>query len=186
MLPNHAPLAIAEQFGTLATIHGDRIDLGLGRAPGGDQAVYHALRRGMQGGDRFPDDVAELMEYLGDAQPGARVKAHPGQGTHVPVWILGSSLYGAQLAAHFGLPYAFASHFAPDALEGAIAIYQALRITAVGSPETVQAQLTALIDRYQPDEVILSGQIHDHAARVRSLQIAAEVMTTINNQRAAA
>ncbi|NOR30098.1 MAG: MsnO8 family LLM class oxidoreductase, partial [Sulfitobacter sp.] len=124
MLPNHAPLAIAEQFGTLATIHGDRIDLGLGRAPGGDQAVYHALRRGMQGGDRFPDDVAELMSYLDDAQPNAPVKAHPGQGTHVPIWILGSSLYGAQLAAHFGLPYAFASHFAPDALDDAIAIYR--------------------------------------------------------------
>jgi luciferase family oxidoreductase group 1 len=248
MLPNHAPLAIAEQFGTLATIHGDRIDLGLGRAPGGDQAVYHALRRGMAGGDRFPDDVAELLGYFDDAQPNAPVKAHPGQGTHVPLWILGSSLYGAQLAAHFGLPYAFASHFAPDALEDAAAIYrrdfkpstyrkrphfmlavnvfaadtdaegaylrtsmqqafvrlrtgrpgklprpvedidaevgaqmrqavdQALRITAVGSPDSVQSQLAGLIARYQPDEVILTGQIHDHAARVKSFEIAADVM----------
>ena len=251
MLPNHAPLAIAEQFGTLATIHGDRIDLGLGRAPGGDQSVYHALRRGMQSGDRFPDDVAELMGYLGDAQPGARVMAHPGQGTHVPVWILGSSLYGAQLAAHFGLPYAFASHFAPDALEDAVAIYrrdfrpsamwknphfmlaanvfaadtdaegaylrtsmqqafvrlrtgqpgklprpvvdidaevgaqmrqavdQALRVTAFGSRNTVRAHLTEMIDRYRPDEMILTGQIHDHSARVRSFEIAAEVMKEI-------
>ena len=251
MLPNHAPLAIAEQFGTLATIHGDRIDLGLGRAPGGDQSVYHALRRGMQSGDRFPEDVAELMGYLGDAQPGARVMAHPGQGTHVPVWILGSSLYGAQLAAHFGLPYAFASHFAPDALDDAVAIYrrdfrpsamwkkphfmlavnvfaadtdaegaylrtsmqqafvrlrtgqpgklprpvedidaevgvqmrqavdQALRVTASGSRKTVKAQLAELIDRYQPDEMILTGQIHNHLARVRSFEITAEVMKEI-------
>ena len=257
MLPNHAPLAIAEQFGTLATIHGDRIDLGLGRAPGGDQAVYHALRRGMQGGDRFPDDVAELISYLADAHPNAPVKAHPGQGTHVPVWILGSSLYGAQLAAHFGLPYAFASHFAPDALEDAVMIYrrdfkpsaqwskphfmlaanvfaadtdaegaylrtsmqqafvrlrtgrpgklprpvedidaevgtqmrmavdQALRITAVGSPDSVSSQLAALIERYQPDEMILTGQIHDHAARVRSFEIAADVLQGLIRKAAA-
>jgi luciferase family oxidoreductase group 1 len=257
MLPNHAPLAIAEQFGTLATIHGDRIDLGLGRAPGGDQAVYHALRRGMQGGDRFPDDVAELMGYLDEAQPNAPVKAHPGQGTHVPVWILGSSLYGAQLAAHFGLPYAFASHFAPDALEEAVAIYrrdfkpsaqwarphfmlaanvfaadtdaegaylrtsmqqafvrlrtgrpgklprpvddidaevgtqmrqavdQALRVTAVGSPDSVRAQLSALFERYQPDEMILTGQIHDHVARVKSFEIAADVLADLTGRVAA-
>ncbi|MFD2739350.1 LLM class flavin-dependent oxidoreductase [Sulfitobacter aestuarii] len=248
MLPNHAPLAIAEQFGTLATIHGPRIDLGLGRAPGGDQAVYRALRRGMQAGDRFPDDVAELMSYLGDPQPGAPVQAHPGVGTKVPVWILGSSLYGAQLAAHFGLPYAFASHFAPDALEEAAAIYrrdfrpsadlaaprfmlavnvfaaesaaeaaylrssqqqafarlrlgqpgklprpvadidaalgariregvdQALRISACGTADMVAAQLQALIARYEPDELILTGQIHDHAARLRSFEIAAQVL----------
>lgn len=251
MLPNHAPLAIAEQFGTLATIHGDRIDLGLGRAPGGDQAVYRALRRGMQAGDRFPDDVAELIGYLGDPQPGAAVAAHPGAGTHVPVWILGSSLYGAQLAAHFGLPYAFASHFAPDALEEAVAIYRrdfqpsetcpepkfmlavnvfaadtdaegsylrtsmqqafarlrtgrpgklprpvedidaaigaglrqgvdhALRITAVGGPDRVKARLQELISTYQPDELILTGQIHDHAARLRSFEIAAEVLENL-------
>jgi len=257
MLPNHAPLAIAEQFGTLATIHGDRIDLGLGRAPGGDQAVYHALRRGMQGGDRFPDDVAELMGYFDEAHPNAPVKAHPGQGTHVPLWILGSSLYGAQLAAHYGLPYAFASHFAPDALEDAAAIYrrdfkpsarrtrphfmlavnvfaadtdaegaylrtsmqqafvrlrtgrpgklprpvddidaevgsqmrqavdQALRITAVGSPDSVKSQLGGLMARYQPDEVILTGQIHDHAARVKSFEIAADVMTGLIRKSAA-
>jgi len=248
MLPNHAPLAIAEQFGTLAAIHGDRIDLGLGRAPGGDQAVMRALRRGMGGGDHFPDDVAELMSYLGAPDARAPVAAHPGQGTHVPIWILGSSLYGAQLAAHFGLPYAFASHFAPDALEEATAIYrrdfkpseacpaprfmlavnvfaadtdaegaflrtsmqqafarlrtgrpgklpcpvknidaeigtglrqavdQALRITAVGSPETVKTQLHRLVEHHQPDELILTGQIHDHAARLRSFEIAADVL----------
>lgn len=248
MLPNHAPLAIAEQFGTLATIHGDRIDLGLGRAPGGDQAVMRALRRGMAGGDRFPDDVAELISYLGPEDPSAPVRAHPGEGTQVPIWILGSSLYGAQLAAHFGLPYAFASHFAPDALEEAVAIYRrdfqpsvscpaprfmlavnvfaaetdaegaylrtsmqqafarlrtgrpgklprpvrdidaeigaglrqgvdhALRVTAVGGPQTVRDHLGALIERYQPDELILTGQIHDHAARLRSFEIAAEVL----------
>ena len=248
MLPNHAPLSVAEQFGTLAAIHGDRIDLGLGRAPGGDQAVMRAMRRGMGGGDHFPDDVAELMSYLGAPDPRAPVRAHPGEGTHVPIWILGSSLYGAQLAAHFGLPYAFASHFAPDALEEATAIYrrdfkpseacpkprfmlavnvfaadtdeegaylrttmqqafarlrtgrpgklprpvrdidaeigagmrqgvdQALRISAVGSPETVKRELEALIAQHRPDELILTGQIHDHAARLRSFEIAADVM----------
>jgi len=124
MLPNHAPLTIAEQFGTLATIYGDRIDLGLGRAPGGDHAVWQALRRSNRGEDSFPAEVAELMRYLGDAVPNAPVQAYPGQGTHVPLWILGSSLYGAQLAAHFGLPYAFASHFAPDALKDAAYIYR--------------------------------------------------------------
>ena len=250
MLPNHAPLAIAEQFGTLATIHPGRIDLGVGRAPGGDQAVMRALRRGL-GEDRFAEDVVELIAYLGDPVPGAAVQAHPGVGTHLPVWMLGSSLYGAQLAAHLGLPYAFASHFAPDALDQAFEIYRerfrpsdslsrpramlavnvfaaddsrtahrlrtsmqqafarlrtgrpgklpapvddiaaeigpqmmamvdhALRITAVGDPAEVRDQLGALIDRYRPDEVILTGQIHDHAARLRSFEIAAEAMAAL-------
>ena len=248
MLPNHAPLTIAEQFGTLASLYGDRIDLGLGRAPGGDHAVWHALRRGRSGEDHFPSEVAELMSYLGDAEPNAPVQAHPGQGTHVPLWILGSSLYGAQLAAHFGLPYAFASHFAPDALEDAAFIYrrdfkpsatleaphfmlavnvigaetdaqalhlrtsvqqafarlrsgmpgklpypvedidavigpamrggvdQALRINATGSVQTVRRQLAELVAKYQPDELILTGQIHDHAARKRSFTIAAAAL----------
>jgi luciferase family oxidoreductase group 1 len=247
MLPNHAPLAIAEQFGTLATLYGDRIDLGLGRAPGGDGAVYQALRRA--GGDDFPNDVVELMQYLGTPREGAAVRAFPGEGTHVPIWILGSSLYGAQLAAHLGLPYAFASHFAPDALEQAAAIYRrdfkssaaqpvprfmlavnvfaaesdaegaylrtsmqqafarlrtgrpgklphpvedidaelgsglrravdhALRITACGSPATVRRRLTELVEEHRPDELILTGQIHDHAARMRSFEIAAEVLS---------
>jgi len=248
MLPNHAPLAIAEQFGTLAAIHGNRIDLGLGRAPGGDEAVYHALRRG---GDNFPGDVAELRGYLGDLRPDAPVRAIPGEGSHVPIWILGSSLYGAQLAAHFGLPYAFASHFAPDALDEALYLYrrdfkpatpegkpyfmlaanvfaadtdaegaylrtsmqqafarmrtgkrgklpgpvedidaeigtpvrravdQMLRVSAVGSAETVKRQLAEMIQAYQPDEIILTGQIHDHDARLRSFEIAAGVMADL-------
>ncbi|KKL94008.1 hypothetical protein LCGC14_1869010, partial [marine sediment metagenome] len=246
MLPNHAPLSVAEQFGTLATLYPDRIDLGLGRAPGGDMAVARALRRGMEAADSFPNDVVELMQYFGDADPRAAVRAHPGEGTHVPVWILGSSLYGAQLAAHLGLPYAFASHFAPAALDQAVQIYrsrfqpsaawdrphfmlaanvfaadtdaegaylrstmelafarlrsgmpgklprpvddiaahippemragvtEALRITATGAPDTVRSQLAALIDRYQPDELILTGQIHDHDARRKSFTIAAD------------
>ncbi|WJS84855.1 LLM class flavin-dependent oxidoreductase [Paracoccus sp. TOH] len=124
MLPNHAPLAIAEQFGTLATIHGDRIDLGLGRAPGGDGAVMHALRRSMQRNEDFPNDVVELLRYLGPPRPGAPVAAHPGEGTNLPVWILGSSLYGASLAAVLGLPYAFASHFAPGDLDQAVQLYR--------------------------------------------------------------
>lgn len=248
MLPNHAPLAVAEAFGTLATIHGPRIDLGLGRAPGGDGAVMHALRRGMGRNDDFPNDVVELLTYLGPAREGAAVAAHPGQGTNVPVWILGSSLYGASLAAALGLPYAFASHFAPGDLDEAVALYRsrfqpgpwggtprfmlaanlvaadtdaaarklrtsqqqsfyrlrtgkpgllpppvddldsvvpaqyqpaieaALRIAAVGSPATVKAQLDALVARYRPDELILTGNIWDPEARLRSFAIGAEVM----------
>ena len=124
MLPNHSPLVIAEQFGTLATLHGDRIDLGLGRAPGTDMPTARALRRGMDGVDRFPQDVLELMDYLGEPEPGVHVRAIPGMGTKVPVWILGSSLYGAQLAAHLGLPYAFASHFAPQLVFEAAQVYR--------------------------------------------------------------
>lgn len=247
MLPNHAPLTVAESFGTLATAFPDRIDLGLGRAPGGDGAVIRALRRDPMA-DSFPQDVVELLDYFGPERPGAPVRALPGEGTNVPVWILGSSLYGAQLAAHLGLPYAFASHFAPSDLDQAIAIYrdrfrpgpwgdrptvmiainvfaaddadhahylrtsmqlafarlrtgmpgklprptrdldgeigpqmrrmvdQALRISAVGDPAQVGEQLQALIAQYRPDEVILTGQIHDHQARLRSFQIAAEVV----------
>lgn len=251
MLPNHAPLTIAESFGTLATAFPGRIDLGLGRAPGGDGAVIRALRRDPMA-DTFPQDVVELLDYLGPPREDAAVRALPGEGTQVPVWILGSSLFGAQLAAHLGLPYAFASHFAPGDMEQAIAIYrdrfrpgewgeepkvmiainvfaaddsgaaqylrssmqlafarlrtgkpgklprptrdlaaeippqmqrmvdQALRITAVGNPEEVQQQLAALIDAHKPDEVILTGQIHDPAARKRSFEIAAEAMQSLN------
>jgi luciferase family oxidoreductase group 1 len=125
MLPNHSPLVVAEQFGTLASLHPGRIDLGLGRAPGTDQFTMLALRRNDHpGSDTFPQDVLELQAYLGDAQPGQRVRAIPGQGTKVPLWILGSSLYGAQLAAALGLPYAFASHFAPQALLPALEVYR--------------------------------------------------------------
>ena len=124
MLPNHAPLVIAEQFGTLDALYPGRIDLGLGRAPGTDMATARALRRHMAPEDSFPADVVELLGYLGDPAPEAAVRAFPGAGTHVPVWILGSSLYGAQLAAFLGLPFAFASHFAPAMLDEAIKIYR--------------------------------------------------------------
>lgn len=248
MLPNHAPLIIAEQFGTLATLYPDRIDLGLGRAPGTDMATARALRRGLDDGEGFPRDVMELIAYLGDDEPGQKVRAIPGRGTHVPVWILGSSLYGAQLAAHLGLPYAFASHFAPAALEQAIEVYrqtfrpsehlekphfmmalnvfaadtdaeglflkssmqqafanlrtgrpgplprpvenveeilepaiaagvaQALACTAAGSPETVRGALGMFLTRYEPDEIIITGQIHDHEARLKSFRIAADIL----------
>lgn len=247
MLPNHAPLTVAEAFGTLATVFPDRIDLGLGRAPGGDAAVIRALRRDPMA-DSFPQDVVDLLEYFGPENPGKPVRAIPGEGTSVPIWILGSSLYGAQLAAHLGLPYAFASHFAPTDLEQALELYrsrfrpspwadkphamvainvfaaddpetahhlrttmqlafaqlrtgvpgklprpthdldgeigvamrkavdQSLRITAVGDAAQVKDQLASLISAYRPDEVILTGQIHDHAARLRSFEIAAQVM----------
>ncbi|WP_312530793.1 LLM class flavin-dependent oxidoreductase [Paracoccus sp. (in: a-proteobacteria)] len=124
MLPNHAPLAIAEQFGTLHAIYGPRIDLGLGRAPGGDGAVMQALRRGMGRNDDFPNDVVELLNYFGPARPEAAVNAWPGQGSQIETWILGSSLYGASLAAALGLPYSFASHFAPGDLNEALRIYR--------------------------------------------------------------
>lgn len=250
MLPNHAPLTVAEAFGTLATVFGDRIDLGLGRAPGGDAAVIRALRRDPMA-DSFPQDVVELLDYLGPPRPGAAVRAIPGEGTNVPVWILGSSLFGAQLAAHLGLPYAFASHFAPTDLSRALTLYRerfrpspwadrphammainvfaaetadqarylrttmqlafarlhggmpgklprptydldaeigpemrrsvdrALSVSAVGDAGQVCQQLRALIETHRPDEVILTGQIHDHQARLRSFQIAAEVMQSL-------
>jgi luciferase family oxidoreductase group 1 len=252
MLPNHAPLMVAEAFGTLATLFPDRIDLGLGRAPGTDQSTMLALRRGMDGADRFPQDVVELMDYLGPAREGARLRAIPGEGTEVPVWILGSSLYGAQLAAHLGLPYAFASHFAPAALDHAVQAYrqtftpsehldrphfmlalnvfaaeredearrlrtsmqlafarlrsgrpgrlpapvdrieehvepalmgvvdQALACTALGTVEQVAAAIRGFVERYRPDEVILTGQIHDHAARLRSFDLAAQAMRALD------
>ncbi|WP_406720894.1 LLM class flavin-dependent oxidoreductase [Thioclava litoralis] len=123
MLPNHAPLMVAEAFGTLHALYGDRIDLGVGRAPGTDPRTMQALRRGLEA-DRFPEDVVELIGFLGPVQEGQPVMAVPGAGSNIPVWILGSSLYGAQLAAHLGLPYAFASHFAPDALDQAVQIYR--------------------------------------------------------------
>lgn len=257
MLPNHAPLVIAEQFGTLATLYPDRIDLGLGRAPGTDGVTMHALRRNMSGPDRFPQDVMELVQLLQEPAADQQVRAFPGAGTNVPIWILGSSLYGAQLAAYLGLPYAFASHFAPSDLEEAAQIYrttfqpsrflsepyfmlainvfageddaegaflrssmqlafarlrsgmpgklpvpveriedhvdpamlrmvnQALSVSAYGGRDSVKVQLAALIDRYQPDEVILNGQIHDIQKRIRSFQTAAQIMRELNNQSAA-
>ncbi|XXY47131.1 LLM class flavin-dependent oxidoreductase [Sorangium sp. So ce269] len=248
MLPNHAPLVIAEQFGTLASLFPGRIDLGLGRAPGSDPVTARALRRNLAGDvDGFPQDVLELMGYFRPAEPGQPVRAVPGAGLDVPIWILGSSLFGAQLAAALGLPYAFASHFAPGQLMQAIALYrrefrpsaqlaqprlmlgfnvfaadtdeearllwtslqqafinlrrgrpgplpppvegyerelgpmeragleQALSCSAVGSPETVRRGLEAFIERTRADELMVTSQIFDHAARVRSFEITAQV-----------
>jgi luciferase family oxidoreductase group 1 len=125
MLPNHAPLVIAEQFGTLAALHPGRVELGLGRAPGSDQITNRAIRRNLYGDvDEFPRDVVELMSYFQPAEPGQAVQAVPGAGLEVPIWILGSSTYGAQLAAYLGLPFAFASHFAPAMMMPAIKIYR--------------------------------------------------------------
>lgn len=124
MLPNHSPLVVAEQFGTLETLHPGRIDLGLGRAPGTDQRTWMALRRDPHASDRFPQDVVELQKFLGDEDPVPGLRAIPGKGTKVPLYILGSSLFGAELAAQLGLPYAFASHFAPRFLHEALAVYR--------------------------------------------------------------
>ncbi|RMF37284.1 MAG: LLM class flavin-dependent oxidoreductase [Alphaproteobacteria bacterium] len=126
MLPNHAPLIVAEQFGTLAALHPGRVDLGLGRAPGTDARTAMAMRRDLrQASELFPDDVVELMGFFLPPEPGQPIRAVPGAGEEVEIWILGSSLYGAQLAAHLGLPYAFASHFAPAALDAALELYRA-------------------------------------------------------------
>jgi len=248
MLPNHAPLVIAEQFGTLAALHPGRIDLGLGRAPGTDMATAQALRRTLAAdGSGFPRDVVELMAYFDPAVPEQKVRAVPGEGEDVEVWILGSSTYGAQLAAMLGLPYAFASHFAPAELDAALDIYRsnfrpserletprvmlglnvfaaetdeearflfsslqqafvnlrsgrpgklprplerfeetldpvpramlghALSAAVVGSAKTVKEGVEAFIRRTGADELIVTAQIHDHAARKRSFEILAEV-----------
>ena len=247
MLPNHSPLVIAEQFGTLESLYPGRIDLGLGRAPGSDQATARAMRRNLNSdSDEFPQDVMELMDYFSDA-PQQPVRAVPGTGLNVPMWILGSSTFGAQLAAHLGLPYAFASHFAPAQMLQAIATYrtnfrpssrlakpyvmlgfnifaadtdeeaqfrasssqqafvnlrsgrpgrlpppvegyisriglqertildQVLSCAAIGSPDTVRKALQTFIARTGADELMVTAQIFDHAARLRSYQIAAEV-----------
>lgn len=247
MLPNHSPLVIAEQFGTLASLFPGRIDLGLGRAPGSDQGTARALRRPSTAGDDFPQDVVELMSYFDPVHPGQRVQAVPGAGLDVPVWILGSSLFGAQLAAMLGLPFAFASHFAPAMLDQALAIYrerfepserlaapyamvalnafaadtddeahrlftslqqafvnlrrgtpgllpppdesfpstlapferamidEMLSCTVVGSPPSVRRGMDAFLERTGADELIVASQVFDHAARLRSFEIVAEV-----------
>lgn len=244
MLPNHAPLQVAEQFGTLASLYPGRIDLGLGRAPGTDQATARALRRYHDSADAFPQDVQELLYYFEPAEPGQPVRAVPGAGLDVPVWLLGSSLFGARLAARLGLPYAFASHFAPDALDHALALYrreftpsrrlarpyamlgvnvvaaptetearrlfttlqqsfvnlrrgrpglipppiddieaywtpaerigveQALACSVVGDPDQVRTGLAAFVERHRPDELMLTANVYDHAARKRSFEIA--------------
>lgn len=141
MLPNHSPLTIAEQYGTLAELHPGRIDLGLGRAPGGDLAMLAALRRTPGDAENFPTDIIELQSYLGDRLPTDAVNAYPGRGTNVPLYILGSSLFGAQLAARLGLPYAFASHFAPAALKQALTVYRDTfqPSTVLDAPYTITA-----------------------------------------------
>jgi len=247
MLPNHAPLVIAEQFGTLAALHPGRIDLAVGRAPGSDQLTARALRRSLNASvDDYPQDVIELINYFGPDAPGQAVRAIPGTGLRVPIWILGSSTYGAQLAAALGLPYAFASHFAPAELMNAIEIYRArfrptgflekphvmaglnvfaaetdaeatrlfsslqqafinlrtgkpaplpppvddfesriepqakailnhaLTCAVVGSPNTVKDGLQAFVARTGVDEIIVTAQIFDHAARLRSFEITAD------------
>ena len=247
MLPNHSPLVIAEQFGTLESLYPGRIDLGLGRAPGSDQATARALRRNLDSdAEEFPQDVLELMDYFSD-EPKQRVRAVPGIGLKVPIWILGSSLFGAQLAAHLGLPYAFAAHFAPAHLMEAIALYRAnftpsaqlarsylmlgynviaaetdeearfyatsvqqafvnlrsgrpsrlpppmagyldrigaqeksmldsvLSCAAVGSPTTVTQQLQAFITHTGADELMITSQLFDHAQRLRSYEITADL-----------
>lgn len=255
MLPNHAPLVIAEQFGTLASLYPGRIDLGLGRAPGTDQLTAHALRRHLTGGaDTFPQDVVELQSYFAKVVEGQKIRAVPGAGLEVPIWLLGSSLYSAQLAAALGLPFAFASHFAPAAMMQAIEIYRtrfepsaqlqkpyvmlginvfaadmdaearrlmtslqmqfialrrgtpgplpppvdtmeglwtprekegvedALSCAVVGSPETVRRGLEAFIEETKPDELICTAQIYDHAARLRSFEIVAELRDSMRER----
>ncbi|MDT9597786.1 LLM class flavin-dependent oxidoreductase [Sphingosinicella rhizophila] len=250
MLPNHSPLVIAEQFGTLESLYPGRVDLGLGRAPGTDQAAAFALRRDLDSDpNRFPRDVMELIDYLHPSEPGRRVRAIPGEGLDIPIWILGSSLFGAQLAAVLGLPYAFASHFAPAQMLEAVRLYrenfkpsaqldrpyvmlgfnafaadsdeegrhlmssvqqafvnlrtgqptqlqppqqgyadslpppirtsidQALSCTAVGSPTNVAAAIRAFVDRTGADELMITSQIYDHDARLRSYEIVAGCMT---------
>lgn len=252
MLPNHAPLIIAEQFGTLASLHPGRIDLGLGRAPGSNQTTSRALRRTLESdSDAFPQDVLELMDYF-SSEPRQAVRAVPGTGLNVPVWILGSSLFGAQLAAALGLPYAFASHFAPQQMMQAIEVYrshfkpserlqkpyvmlgfnafaadtdalaqqlatsaqqsfinsrsghpsqlpppvpdyasrigpqgrelleQILSCSAIGSPETVAQELKAFIATTGADELMITSQIFDHQARLRSYQIVADAHAALN------
>ena len=153
MLPNHAPLVIAEQFGTLATLYPGRIDLGLGRAPGTDQATMRALRRSrVEAADDFPQDVAELQRLLAPAEPGQRLVATPGAGTNVPIWLLGSSLFSAQLAAERGLPYAFASHFAPRLLHQAIDLYRNLYRPSAAWPKPYLAIGVPLIAAPTDDE----------------------------------
>ena len=168
MLPNHAPLVVAEQFGTLATMFPGRIDLGLGRAPGGDANTVRALRRYMDQADTFPQDVVELLTYLEDTSENAPVRAIPGEGTHVPVWILGSSLFGAQLAAHLGLPYAFASHFAPQVLGEALDIYrERFQPSAwLDKPRVMVAASACAADTDEEADFLRSSQILSFARRL--------------------
>ncbi|KGN33279.1 alkanal monooxygenase [Knoellia sinensis KCTC 19936] len=168
MLPNHSPLVIAEQFGTLAELHPDRIDLGLGRAPGTDQVTMRALRVDPRASDRFPEDVLELRGYLSDETLVPTIHAIPGRGTRVPLYILGSSLFGAQLAARLGLPYAFASHFAPDALQQAVEAYRReFRASEqLAEPYVIAALNVVVADEQERAEALAASVLR---SRVRSL-----------------
>ena len=170
MLPNHAPLVIAEQFGTLATLFPGRIDLGLGRAPGTDQTTSRALRRNLDGDvNAFPRDVVELQHYFQPPEPGQRVHAVPGAGIDVPIWILGSSLFGAQLAAMLGLPYAFASHFAPAALMDALSIYRArFEPSAQCAKPYVMVGFNVVAADTEPEARLLYTSIQQSILRLRS------------------
>lgn len=172
MLPNHAPLVIAEQFGTLAELHPGRIDLGLGRAPGTDQTTVRALRRDPHASEHFAEDVRELWAFLGDESVVPGVVAHPGRGTHVPLYILGSSLYGAQLAAAYGLPYAFASHFAPDALVDAVLAY---RKGFRPGPQGDTPYVIAACNVIAADSTEEAEALHDKVLRSRVRSLAAQV-----------
>ncbi|MFT4199982.1 LLM class flavin-dependent oxidoreductase [Gordonia sp. (in: high G+C Gram-positive bacteria)] len=175
MLPNHSPLTIAEQYGTLAELHPGRIDLGLGRAPGGDQATFAALRRTHAAADQFPRDVLELQGYLRDESRIAGVRATPGAGTDVDLYILGSSLFGAQLAAALGLPYAFASHFAPQALTEAVALYRR-DFTPAPLPGGGQSEpyVLAGVSAIAIDDVDLARAQFDDAKRQRIKHLVAQ------------
>jgi luciferase family oxidoreductase group 1 len=168
MLPNHAPLVIAEQFGTLAHLHPGRIDLGLGRAPGSDQNTWRAMRRDPAASERFPQDVLELQSFLGDESRVPGVKAIPGQGTYVPLYILGSSLFGAQLAAVLGLPFGFASHFAPRSLHDAIRIYRE-RFSPSAQLERPYVICAANVIAADSEELALAQREETRRGRVRNL-----------------
>ena len=168
MLPNHSPLTIAEQFGTLATLHPGRIDLGVGRAPGSDQTTMHALRRDVTSSDNFPQDVLELQGYLTGNSRVSGVEAVPGKGTDVPLYILGSSLFGAQLAAHLGLPYANASHFSPDSLEEAMTIY---RDTFRPSAQLSEPYAIAAVNAIVADTSAEAHSMMESAMRRRVVQM---------------
>jgi luciferase family oxidoreductase group 1 len=168
MLPNHAPLVVAEQFGTLAELYPGRIELGLGRAPGSDAITQRALRRGFDAADRFPEDVQELMALLEPAAPGQAVRAVPGAGTRVPLFILGSSLFGAQLAAQLGLPYAFAAHFAPDQLLSAVALYKARFVPSERCPRPyVMAGINVVAAATQAEARLLFTSVQQAVLRLR-------------------
>ena len=197
MLPNHAPLTVAEDFGTLAELHGDRIDLGLGRAPGTDQVTMRAMRRSPVASDQFPQDVLELQGYLSEQTRIESIHAYPGEGTKVPLYILGSSLFGAQLAAQLGLPYAFASHFAPDALQAAVAAYrdgfrpseQLAEPYVIAALNVVAADSTQEADELRAQ--VLSSRVRSLAGRMPQLagvdiddDMVAELMDTPVGQQA--